>query len=249
MLRLPQDIGQRDRQRQRGAGVEPRARQAAPQRRRDDADRERGHVEDDQILALEADADDGAEGEPPALVAAVDEAHEDPGAGEPGERLQAIGRQQHAAGQQRRREQNAEPGERLSEAAAAEAAGEIGGQRDRRRRRQRRDEPERRQRGPEQFEGSGGDQRDQRRLVDVAEGGMQAADDEIELVAKDVVMRVGDEVDEEARRAEPQRRRAGDSRQSRGPNGVVGRCGGQASAPSSVIARAHDGRSEPGDDF
>ena len=43
---------------------------------------------------------------------------------------------------------------------------------------------------------------------------MQAADDEIELVAKDVVMRVGDEVNEQARRAEPQRRRARDSRRA-----------------------------------
>ncbi len=104
-------LGRRQRHRQRSAGVEPRPRQAASQRRRDDADRERGHVEDDQILALEADADDGAECEPPAFVAAIDEAHENPGAAEPSQRLQAVGRQQHAAGEQRRREQDAEPGQ------------------------------------------------------------------------------------------------------------------------------------------
>src|SRR5262249_26520869 len=39
--------------------------------------------------------------------------------------------------------------------------------------------------------GGGGDQRDQRRLVDVAEGGMPPADDEVQLVAEEVVA-VGD---------------------------------------------------------
>ena len=164
-------------------------------------------------MLSQADADDGAEGEPPALVAAFERGAREIQAQASqvsGCRQSVV--QQHAAGQKDRREQNAEPGERLREAAAAEAAGKIGGQRDRRRHRQRRNEPQRRQRGPEQLVRSGGDQRDQRRLIDVAEGGMQAADDEIELVAKDVVMRLGDEVDEEARRAEPQRRRARDSR-------------------------------------
>ena len=115
----------------------------------------------------------------------------------------------------------------------ARLADEIGGQRNRRRHRQCRNEPERHQRCSEHLVRRSGDQRDQRRLVDVAERGMQAADDEIELVAKDVVMGVGDEVNEQTRGAEPECRRARDPAELCWPTQVGGRCDCQTPPPPS----------------
>jgi hypothetical protein len=100
--------------------------------------------------------------------------------------------------------QSAEP---LRKAPAAQQSGEFGGHRDRRGHRQRRRKAQGRQRGSEEVVGRGCDQRDERRLIDIAESRMPAADDEIELIAEDAVAGVEGNVKGETRRAENYRRR------------------------------------------
>jgi hypothetical protein len=63
----------------------------------------------------------------------------------------------------------------------------------------------RQQRDAEESVRGAGDERDQRRLVDVAERRMLAANHKIELVAEDVVAVVDDQMQHEARRAEGDR--------------------------------------------
>jgi len=102
-------------------------------------------------------------------------------------------RRQHAGEREHDRRQ------RLREPAAAERAHQPAGHEHAGRAEQRRYRAQQHQRMAEQLR-RGRHQRDERRLVDVAPVRVEAADDEVQLVAEVAVVRVGDEVQQEDRR-------------------------------------------------
>ncbi len=81
-------------------------------------------------IAEQAEPDNGAEGQPPALVPRLFQAHQDPDAGEPADRLERIGGEDHTKGEELRRQGRAKPGEPLGITPTTDDADELGGHRD-----------------------------------------------------------------------------------------------------------------------
>jgi hypothetical protein len=194
MHRLPPEARRQEEQRDPRAKIDMRMKQRAPQRRRDDPGGKPGQIEEDQVLAQQADAGDRAEREPPALIPCLRELHEAPAAAEPDQRLHHVGREQQSVGEEDAAEEHGNSTEPLREASAAEEPRQLGGQADRRRHAEGRDEPERQKRRAEERIGAARDQRHERRLVDIAERRVLAANDEIQLVAEDAIAVVDGEV-------------------------------------------------------
>ena len=206
MRPLPQQIRQHHDPGEQRSQVDPRTQQRIAPRRGEQAHAQRHHIECDQVLGVEAEPRDGAECQPPALVAGLFQPHQHPPEPEPGQRLKHIGREQHALDEEDRSQQYTCASKPLCEAAAARNARKLGGQRYGCRHHERREQAEAPEEIAEHCMRPRREQRHDDRLIDIAPIGPVAADDEVELITKEAVVPVGQCVQHQARNCKQQRR-------------------------------------------
>jgi hypothetical protein len=183
MLPLPDDVGQKDRQRDRSAEPDPGLEQLAAQRRGDDGNSDCGAEEEGRMLILEPKTGEDAEQDPETRVAAANDADQYQDAAHPEERFEGVHRQDAVDHQVDRGDDDSETGKSLCERAAAKLSGDRHGQRHQGDAGQNRQDPECRQRTAEK-ERDLGVHGDQRRAVDVPPVEVAGAVQEIELVAE-----------------------------------------------------------------
>jgi hypothetical protein len=194
--RLPEESGQRDGRKGERAGEEPAGGEQTPFPRAEDPEEERTGEVRDAELRLRGKPERGAHADPVPRIAAAQQAYEVERRERPQPEAGRVGGGLHAEGAQHRAERARERCDRLREPASAELAGEDARHVHRRGREERGGGAEQEQRLAGDL-GQRGDERHERRLIDVPEGGVPTADDEVELVAKEPVMRIADQVDGE----------------------------------------------------
>ena len=186
--------------------VHPGTPQRFSQWRGQQTHRQRHQIKRDQVFGVEAEPGDGAERQPPAFIACLLQPHQHPAEPKPGERLKQVGREHHALEQENRSPQHAQARQPLREPAAADHARELASQRHGHRHDERREQPKSPEEIAENSVRPGRKQGHDRRLIHIAPIGPAAADDEVEFVAKEAVMPVGEPVQHQAGQSQQQRR-------------------------------------------
>ena len=183
--------------------TDPFRTQQPPLARKAESGDQRKTENEHRVLVFEADSGDDAEGEPPFRRCAFHDAHHDPRAEQPEERLERIHREEAVEGEIRGRPKDRAGGEKLAVAPGAQLTREDTGKEYDGRARQHGKQPDRKERIAEGVALEPRDERDQRRLVDVAPGEMLATGHVVELVAKEAVARDARELRDELDRGEP----------------------------------------------
>ena len=211
VLPLPDKVGQKDRQRHRGAEPDPWPRELAAERCRNDRDRHGGAEKEGRMFVLEPETGEDAEHYPETWIAAANDTDQDQDAAHPKERLERIHRQDAIDRQVDRGDDDPETGESLGKRAAAELSGDQDRQRHHGSSRQHRQHPQRRQRTAEQQRDLGV-HRDQRRAVHIPPVQVARAVEEIELVAEVAVPEKTGNVEEHLGRHQAEKDSVGESR-------------------------------------
>ncbi len=193
---LPDEVRQRDGDGEKRTREKPRRRKRAPLGSQRQSGEQRKRKEQHAVLTLERDADDGSGGEPPARIGAFDEAQHVERGERPERKADHVGADLRAEALEHARRKIRKRRERRSKDSAAELEREQ--TRDVRAEgcEECRDRAQRNERVPEELR-AGREKRHDRRLIDVAPCRVKTADDKVELVAEEAVVRIGDQVHDE----------------------------------------------------
>ena len=183
---LPDQVGSPERSGHGRSRPRPHGAEHRPVDRDGDAGQQSDQQQDDDVVVLEPEPGGRAGAEPPVRPVA-----EQRGAGaqhdcRPGEQVQRRGVPDVVGADQHRSARGGEGGEYPAETAGAEQRREPGRHENDCPARERRDDPDRR-RSDSEHAGDAGEQRGDRRLVDVAEGQMMSGGDEVQLVLHEAV--------------------------------------------------------------
>ena len=178
---LPDEVGRPDDRRDAGAEPWPSRAQHGAVLRDEDAEREAGQQHDHQVVGLEPSAGRGARAKPPVRTVPQQGRGDAQQDRRPGQQLGRRGVADVGSADDDRGARRGQSGEHPAEPARAEQRRQPGRDHHDRAARQRRDDPDRRRADAEDV-GDPGEQRDERRLVDVAEREMAAGHDEVQLV-------------------------------------------------------------------
>src|SRR6266480_3106090 len=91
---VPQQVRQKNEQRDRAADPEPRASKHTPMRGHEQAETHGGAEDQHRIFVFEAESGDDSEPDPELFVAGFDNAYQQPGAAYPEQRLESVHSQQ-----------------------------------------------------------------------------------------------------------------------------------------------------------
>lgn len=148
---------------------------------------EQGHhqaeaEEQHRVLVHQAEAGDQADPQPQPGLVLLEDPHQQKEADGPEQHLEGRDAEHVGGAEVDRRDQHREAGHHLDEAAAAEAAGQEADQQHRRRSRQGGEDPQADERLAEELVRQPRDPGDERGMVDVAEGEVMTAGQEVKLV-------------------------------------------------------------------